>query len=152
MKYSPKEALKTIQLVHFALMAGIVLFTAVILFLYFDGVLAAKNDGIIQYIPALFFFAVLPSSSMVYKQALKNVDAQANLQSKMKLFQTAHIVRMAILEGSALFAAAVSFVTGSLYQLIIVGLVIAVFASKIPSIMMLESDLHLTSEDKEKFR
>jgi hypothetical protein len=66
----------------------------------------------------------------------------------MAAFQTAHIVRSALIEAGGLFGAVICIVSWGLYGLVFTAISIGMFILKMPNSVMLEKDLRLTSGKK----
>lgn len=151
--HSPKLALKTIRIIHFALVAAPVLFGIVVLFLNTTSP-ASPPQGmeLLLYLPAVMLLTVFPVSGVLFHQSLKQArEGSPTLSAKMAAFQTAHIIRMALFEATALLAAVVSFITGTNYNLGIILIVVAIFISKAPSMYAIETSLGLSPEEKGQF-
>lgn len=152
MTFSPKESLKTVRIIHFALMMGIIIFAMVVLFLIFNDEINSDPIPELDYVPWVCLVVAIPLSRVLFNQTVKpKLDGDMTLQEKLMTFQTGHIIRMAILEGCGLFSTVIAFVNQNPYNLIVVGLVIAFMASKIPSVMLLETELRLNSDERNQF-
>lgn len=95
-----KEKIKTLQIIHLAICAGVII---VYLLLGRFSIDKLKIDAIdsseIIYaaIPVLAFVL----SNFLFKSQLKQIDPKAGLNDKLPVYQTASIIRWAILEGAA---------------------------------------------------
>jgi len=95
------EKIKTLQIIHFALCAGLIVAYFVI------GEISVEK---LKKIPTIdsssIVFAIIPLlafilSSFLFKSQLKQVDPKLKLEDKLPVYQTASIIRWAILEVAA---------------------------------------------------
>ena len=150
---SSKQALFTLKMIHLALGITPVFFGIVVLFLNMDGSPDVNTDFpyFIVYIPAIFFVLMFPLSGILFKNILKtSLENKRTLSQKLAAFQTSHIVRMSLFEMAGILAAVVSFLTGDLYNLIIVALVFVHFLLTVPSEASLRSELDLSHEEEDQ--
>lgn len=150
MTFSGKQAFQSIRIIHFALMAGLTLFSIVVVYLN------TSSDRLNSEIDSTILFAVAGAltfmgiflSPMLFKQQLSKLQGTETLQQKMAAFQTAHIIRSALFEAGGLFGAVICIVSGNLYGLAFTAISIGMFILKMPTPDMLEQDLKLNSEEK----
>ena len=95
------EKIKTLQIIHLALCAGLIIAYFVI------GEISVEKLKTIPIIDASsIVFAILPFlaiiiANFIFKSQLKQVDRKLKLEDKLPVYQTASIIRWAILEGVA---------------------------------------------------
>jgi len=95
------EKIKTLQIIHLALCAGLIIAYFVI------GEISVEKLKTIPIIDASsIVFAILPflaiiMANFIFKSQLKQVDRKLKLEDKLPVYQTASIIRWAILEGVA---------------------------------------------------
>jgi len=94
------EKIRTLQIIHFGICAG----TIIVYFIVGDISLETLNIPAIDsnsilylLIPVLAFV----SSSILFKAQLKQIDPKLKLEDKLPVYQTASIMRWAVLEGAA---------------------------------------------------
>ena len=101
--------LRTLMIIHFALGMGVMMFAGVIVVLSFEAVPVPGYDSSFHELLAIIVFAVGMALSflsfrlfpmLISKNKSIFPDAQAN---RYRIFQPSHIVRMALLESTALF-------------------------------------------------
>ncbi|KAA5827474.1 MFS transporter [Algibacter amylolyticus] len=95
-----QEKLKVIKMIHIALCAGL------IMAYIFIGDLASINLNMPEISQSNILFVLIPViayvfSNFMYKTQLKNANNKQKLEDNMAVYQTASIIRWAILEGSA---------------------------------------------------
>lgn len=146
---TPREQLNLIRLLHFALMGGAGVFAITVAFL-----IVSQNNNptpieVLDYLSPAYFFFMLASYPFVFKSALKKNDLlEKDLSQKLASFQTAHIIRMALLEGCALLASVATLINGELLHLITAALTLAIMFSKTPTPFLLETELGLDQEER----
>jgi hypothetical protein len=150
--FTSKAYFRSLRIIHFALIFGLLLFAAIVIFLYASGSLE-KDDSITDVmlivvgIMALFGFF---GNRIIFKSKLKSAKNMSELSDKMNGYRSAFVTRLAIIEGPALFSIIGYQVTGSIYFLGFTGLLIAAFLANKPSIQKACEDLELNHEDSQK--
>ena len=96
------EKFKIIKMTHLGICAGIIIFYFIFSDLYTLGnlkILTINSSSIIYiFIPISAFFL----SNFLYKSQIKNIDSKLKLEEKIPSYLTATIIRLAILEVSAI--------------------------------------------------
>ncbi|WP_426090478.1 MFS transporter [Flavobacterium sp. DSR3-2] len=96
------EKIKVLQIIHLAISAGTVIAYLFIGQLSIESLkieFIDSSDLIYFAIPILAFFV----SNFLFQSQLKQVDVKLKPEDNLPIYQTASIIRWAILEGSALF-------------------------------------------------
>ncbi|WP_426094131.1 MFS transporter [Flavobacterium sp. DSR2-3-3] len=96
------EKIKVLQIIHLAISAGTVIAYLFIGQLSIESLkieFIDSSDLIYFAIPILAFFV----SNFLFQSQLKHVDVKLKPEDNLPIYQTASIIRWAILEGSALF-------------------------------------------------
>lgn len=96
-----QQKLKTLRVIHLALCAGLIM--AYIIIGQITSLDALKlpemdNDSIIYLLIPFMAFSV---SNVLFKMQLKKANPKASLEENLPVYQTASIMRWAILEGAA---------------------------------------------------
>lgn len=95
------EKIKILQIIHLGLCAGLVVaYIAIGNLLNFENISIPKLDAISAPFLAIPLGSFLLSNFM-FKQQLQKVDSAMKMEEKLPIYQTAFIMRMAILEGAA---------------------------------------------------
>ena len=92
-----KQKIKTLKFIHLALVAGITL--AYFILGDFENIFKMVIDNsslLYAFIPAIAYVF----SNFLFKNMLKNVKSEANNEEKLAIYQTASIVRWAVIEGA----------------------------------------------------
>ncbi|MEM6895597.1 MAG: MFS transporter [Bacteroidota bacterium] len=136
-----KDKFTPIKIIHFALCTGVALAYFLIGEVYkldFLELPEIDTTGLIYLtIPFSAFFA----GNVMYKNMLKNVDPKLPMESRIGTYQTAVIVRLAILEGAAF---AILFLKK---ELLLIGLLLIVYMAFLrPSEDAMKRDFHLVGK------
>lgn len=94
------EKIKTLKLIHLAICAGMILayiFAGQFTIEQLKGQEIDSDNLVYLALPIAAFFL----SNFMFKSQLKQVDSQASLEEKLPIYQSASIIRWAILEGAA---------------------------------------------------
>ena len=116
------QKLKTLKLIHLAICAGMILayiFAGKFTIEQLKGQEIDTDDLIYLTIPIGAFLL----SNFMFKNNLKQVDPKANLEDKLPIYQTASIIRWAILEAAAFL---ILFVKP---DLIIFGIILIIYTA-----------------------
>ncbi len=110
-----------------------------------------NGSYLLSYLPAVLLLVILPVSLVVFRLVLKDNMPKRNpdLSKKIRAFQTAHLVRISMIEMVALSGAVVSLVTGSQINLIVVLLALVIMALLAPTPSRLEGLLELNTEERD---
>lgn len=149
---TPKSFIKTITIIHLALIMGLLLFSGVSYTLVETNVLSFdfENDIFSLIVPA-FAIGGAFASNFIANKKISELSAVASLKDKLMGYQTACIIRFALLEGPALFGIVIYMQTGNLMYLIIAGAIIAYFVTVRPTKEKIEMDLNLNFKHKSAF-
>ncbi|MFT4758932.1 MAG: hypothetical protein ACI9XO_001529 [Paraglaciecola sp.] len=108
-KTSPKEQFKSIQILHMALMVGMIL---IFVFLWFSNPIVINMnplDGLFSLILPFVMLAVIGGGIALYNKLKSNTNAQATLMQKMWEYRKISILRWSLLEGASLVSIIVFF-------------------------------------------
>lgn len=95
------EKIKILKIIHLAICAGVILayiFAGQFTIEQLKGQGIDSEDLVYLVIPIAAIFV----SNFMFKSQLKQVDPKSTLEQKLPLYQTASIIRWAILEGAAI--------------------------------------------------
>lgn len=116
-----KEKLKTIQTIHIALVSGLIL-----AYVFAGDLLHLKFFNFPEIETATIPYLVIPlgaiyMGNILYKKQLKSADKKLPLEDKIGMYQTASIIRWALVEGPAFL---ILFLAP---EFILVGLILIVY-------------------------
>lgn len=148
--YSASNALKTIKIIHTALMGGCLLFGVVVLVLNAEAPTGSTQDQeFLLYLPPVVLLFAAIVASVLFKKTLKQGLAQStDLRTKVAAFQTANIVRMGLYEATGLVAVVVCFITGNLYNMAVLLVVLVIFLMKMPTAYRISEEAGLSSKER----
>ena len=144
-----QSPLKTITIIHMALMAGQVLFAIVALTITQKTTFNVKYSGDpLLYIVPVIAIAGFLASDYLFKQQIELARTRDTLQSKLMAYQTALIIRCALLEGASLFGIVATLRSGNLFFMMISVSIILYFISFRPTKEKAKSLLKLSYEEE----
>ncbi|SHI91523.1 hypothetical protein [Pseudozobellia thermophila] len=152
MDSKPANFLKTLTVIHMALLASLIGFA---LFVYSSngGFQAGMDseDPFIYIVPvaaAIGYFL----SQYLFKKQLSTITREEALNFKLSRYQSASIQKYALLEGPALMALFAYSSSGNALHLVIVLLLVAYLFAQRPTAAKLIDQLPLTREEENQFK
>lgn len=88
---------------------------------------------------------------MLYKKAISSLVDKSSLKGKLTGFQTAFIMKLALLEAPSLLGMMAFFLTENLFYLIFVGVLMIYFFLERPTKARIINDLELNESLKDQF-
>ncbi|MBU2555344.1 MAG: hypothetical protein KKF98_12880 [Bacteroidetes bacterium] len=136
---------KSVKIVHFALIAGIVFFALTSIFLHQNGykTFGEDLDGPFLIIVPLLALAGIFTSNFLYKKRINEIDKQLPLSVKLVNYRAALIVKLALLEAPSFFTVIAYLLTGNYIYLGIVLILLIVFLLYTPTKEKLINELEL---------
>lgn len=144
------KKIKAIQILYFALIAGVSLFFGIALLLV-NGVdskfaITTANQVIYKMILVFAILAGIPLVISMTQKAIAKIDPSLDLASKLMLYQSQFLIRMAVLDGLALLSI-VFYMNSGDYSIALIGAaVIIVMLLSFPSVKKIASDLNVDEE------
>jgi hypothetical protein len=149
---TPQTYLKTIGVIHLALILGQVMFGVLIICQTRQSILFIPKANDSFFIVAIILtITAIAGGTFWFKQNIDNATSKDSLKQKLMVYQTAFIKRFALLDGASLFAIVVSSVRGNLFYLLIAGAIILFMLVLRPTKDKIENDLNLSYDDKMQF-
>lgn len=145
----PKAIFKTIKIIHLALLAGQLLFFVVAFTQTPPQKFALNfaNDPLLLVVPFMAVGSFL-LSNILFKQQIGSAANQTTLAGKLTRYQSASIIRFALIEGISLFSVVGFLKSGNLLFAVVFGLLILLFIANRPTKDKVETDLNLSYEEK----
>lgn len=151
MEPTPPPQIKTLLILHFALLIGQVLFLLIAAFLVFSRKFPAELDkyaGEFILTAALLEIIAVVVARIVFKKRLRTINNGVfNLTQKMEQYRGANITRWAILEGAVLLIIIFFLLTNQWLILIIAVALIFIFFTTRPTAPNIAADLQVTEMD-----
>lgn len=144
--------IKTLKLIHLALLAGQVFFIVVAFFLRNTGAFPAPfKDGYIFLLAVLLITAsAIGAGLFLFKQRIESITGRTALADKLTDYRAAAIVKYALAEGPSFFAVVAYLFTGNMIILGIAVAIIAYFATMWPTVEKVSSEMNLNPDEKMK--
>ena len=109
------------------------------------------NNVFIYIVPitaALGYF----SSQFIFRKQLGSIKRESTLDSKLSRYQTASIVRYALIEAPAFLALIAYFLSGNALHLVIAIALLLYFFSLRPTSLKMMNQIPFTSEEEQQFK
>lgn len=145
----PKDFIKSLQIIHFALLTAVVAFGAYVAInakelLFFS----YEKDKAFLYMAILIAFVGNLASKFLYAKLLKQIPSDANLLQKAAKYSTAHIFRMAMLEFPAFMCIIFVKQSNNSFYYILVGILVLMMLAIYPTKNKFAEDVLLTTKEK----
>ncbi len=146
--------IKSLQLLHRAMMIGVILFCSIAVYIINQVNNAPKLDEqlhqITIYLAPVIALLGIFLSTILYKKNIDNILITSNLSlgQKLEQYRKACIIRWAFLEGAMLFCTVLLFITGKYYYLIFIFILLVFFIMYAPSKEQIAAHLQLNADDR----
>ena len=146
-----KGIIKTMTTLHYSYSIAVLVFGIIAFFITEDASMNLNNtEDIFIYLVPIFAIGGAIASHFIFNSQLKKVHEKKTLKEKLTAYQTARIIRLALIEGPALLAIVIFFKTNNLYYLIIGAVMFAYMILLRPTPQVIRQELNLTiDQDKE---
>jgi hypothetical protein len=144
-----KQYLFQLQLIHGAQVMTLLVFGVVAYFISSSKEPETiQSENILTYVLAATVIVSLSAAHFIFNLFIRKMDKNTGLKSKLQKYQTAVLIRSAVLEFPGLFAGVVCILSGSLLPLMGLAVVLAVFVLLRPSVTAIIRDLALSAQEK----
>jgi|WetSurMetagenome_2_1015567.scaffolds.fasta_scaffold429425_1 hypothetical protein len=146
-----KEFFISLQIIFWALIAGQLMFTLIVIFLRANQFVAGTEElgKIFSVIVPLLCVSGIGTGWWLSRQRIEAAKARGSLAEKLNDYRSILIIRWALLEGPIMFAIISYLLTGNYIFLGITGLMILVFLYFRPSRQKAGKDLQLNPYEEE---
>ena len=154
----PHQQFRVLKLVYTSMAFAVALFALAVLTINYVQLMqpdpTEKQDlQLFVYISAALVILSMPMSMVLFSQSIKGIKgSNKTLSEKLTTYQTALLIKAAILEFPAMFVCVTVLLTGNLIVLLLIPLVLFIFFINKPSLFRLESDLELTRDEVEQLK
>ncbi|PWL37833.1 hypothetical protein DKG77_13770 [Flagellimonas aquimarina] len=149
---TPNGFIKTLSLLHLGLISSPVVLSGIIYFqtqsTSFD---LSNTDDIYLMIVPIVSVICLFLGDFIFKHSVKNIPKTINLKQKLARFQTASIIKYALVEAPALFGVVAFMITENMAYLIVSLVLIFYFFMLKPTKEKIEKALGLNQEERNQF-
>lgn len=118
--------IKPLKIIHGAFCLSILLFATVVCFvnkdlLVFDFTLSHSNTNfsILSFIAVIFTVLAMNLGTYLFNKIIERIDLSASSSEKFAKYQTAFIIKCALLESTALFSLVMCLITFNFYFIIV---------------------------------
>jgi hypothetical protein len=122
MNGSYQNDFKSMQFLHYALLIGVLIFTAVAYFLNKNGLLAEADDTLYDFfrflVPGLLAVSVL-AGRFISQKIFATAKDKSGIGEKLNVYRTGMLIRWAMVEGGTFFALVAYLLTANLVMLIV---------------------------------
>jgi len=145
----PKNFIKSLQIIHFALLFGVLAFGAFVLYNAKDRLFFSyQEDKAFLYLAIIISFIGNLASKSLYKKLINQIPKDAELLQKATKYSTAHVFRMAMLEFPAMMCIIFVMQSNNSFYFILVGILVLMMLAIYPSKNKFENDIPLSSKEK----
>lgn len=142
---------KTIQFIYLSFMFAVVSFSVVAYFLIENQIFTIDNSDIFTIVVPIVAISSIFLSNWLYQKTVCKSTKTDDLRSKLATYQTATIIKGAILESAALLATVATFVSGNVAFLIVTFIVVIIMYVKFPKKEKFKEEVKLSFEEKSEF-
>jgi len=145
----PKDFIKSLQIIHFALLMGAIVFAAYVsIQLNEQLIFSYSNDKAFLYIAITISFVGNLMSKSLFIKLIKKIPEDADLLQKASKYSTAHIFRVAMLEFPALMCIIFVMQSNNSFYFILVGVLLLMMLAIFPSKSKFTNEVSLTTKEK----
>ncbi|WP_298518576.1 hypothetical protein [uncultured Kordia sp.] len=150
---TPNSFVKTLTIIHFVLVAGLVILAGIF---SYDDIGTAKfsfdtTDMFLLIFPVIVI-STLTMSRIMFQKMVQNAKNMEGLKKMLTQYQTASIVKFALIESPAMFGIVMYMVSKNATFIAISGVLILYLILQRPSKSKIENDLELRGEARNQFR
>jgi hypothetical protein len=145
---TPRQQFNGMRTIWLALMAGPLVFMAVVLFLSIE--LGSVPE--LMTLAPVVVLGGMGASELVYRKLAGQAAEKISLADKLTAYQPALLVRAALLEAGSLLATVAYSLSHAQWLLAFAIVPVAYMAMHIPTAAKLENDLRLSPEDTEQLK
>lgn len=147
----PRTFLRTLSIIHAALCTGLLIFTILGYWKTGGFGVVSKEGDIFVYLVPLVAMVGYFSSTFVHRKLIETISKNETLPLKLSRYQTALLIKYAMIEAPAIMALFAYFQSGTaLYLVIALALLIYLYAQR-PTRKRLMEEVPLNFEEKKQF-
>ena len=144
--FNPKEHFKVTLMLFTAMLGGIFIFAMVALYLNYGKVEPEQDITLFLIIAIALAVNAVFAGDLVAKKIV-NKALNGTFQEKMDAYRSATIVKLALLEGTALFSIVTYLITANLMLLIVAALMAVIFRYHRPTPVRVAKTMQLKKEE-----
>ena len=149
---TPNSYIKTMSIIHLGLLAGPFVL-GIIAYLQTERPFLdyTNTEDVFIYVVPVFAISGIFMGNLLFKKLMASATKTDGLRTKLARFQTASLIKYALIEGPALLGAVVFLNSGNLTYLYIAGTLILFLYLLRPTKDKIELGLQLKGEEKAQF-
>ena len=146
-----KNQLKTINVIHFSLMAGMLLFFVIVIVVIQNTVMNLNEelDKIFTIIVPVYGLIAMFIARLLFNFIISNYSTGTNLEDKIVKYRSAKMVSWAILESGCILSLVATMLTSNYLYIAVFIFLLGYFYMLRPSRQSLINDLQLNSQEKD---
>lgn len=145
----PKDFMKSLQIIHYALIALVLFFAAYVAITSKERLFFSYEENkAFLYLAIIISFAGNLASKYLYTKLIGQITSNLNLSQKAIKYSSAHIFRMAMLQFPALMCVLFVWQSYNSFYFILTGILILMMLAIYPSKAKFENDVPLTPNEK----
>ena len=142
-----KSKLLYVSIIHYVLMFSVLFFLIIVYYTLQQPSLNFVFDNVIDYIPLVYAIVMVVVHNFLYQKEVSKLNANLTAQEKWVKFQTAHLIRMALLEGAALFNVVFFLISNNLVFFYTALILAFVMFLRRPSVSQITTDWQMTDDE-----
>lgn len=149
---SSKSLLFAFYVIYYSIMAVMVAFGLLVLYLNYTGLNSPVPDPtftqLLNYVLLVMAPLGIASGHLIFKQMLSAVDSALSLRDKLSRLQVTTLIRSACMEMPGLLGAVVAFVTGDVSFLLFTAIIAVFFVLWRPTLQTITENLSLSEVER----
>lgn len=144
-----RQYLLILTILFGALLFSQIVIVGIMYFLTISGSFPSDSslDGTFQMVVAIVTAGCVAASFLLYKMLMQSAQSKPNLSEKLAAYQSAFIIRCALLEAPTLLASIACFLTGNLLYLIVAAAMLVLFVMNRPTLQRISEELALDYQE-----
>ena len=149
-----KNQFNSIKIIYYALVSGLIVFSAVTLFVIQSRIeeQASNLDSIFIVVVPIFGLVMMFVSYKLYNQMIINLSRDSDLSQKIEYYRKAKIVSWALVEAGCLFALVATILTVNYLYIAVFILLFGYFIMMRPSVESFVQEMRLNSKESALIR
>ena len=147
-----KSVLRSIRVIYFALILGLLSFLSVTFLISQDFRFAFDKNDPVLFANLILFISAIPLGYLVPQSIWKRIEKDLPLQDKLLKYQTGFLIRLATCEGVGLFSIVGFLISNNLFYLVLTGIILLIIFYYFPSLGKLELQLDLSYTELDELK
>jgi len=148
--FNPKQFMTNLRMLYLALVAGIIIFLAVVVnLLGNENITTTGGLDILLLVDVIVTAVMLPGAYLISNKLFDQINRKESLANRLAQFQSTFIIRLAMIEAPALLSVIVLLLTGNISALALFALSLALLALNYPTPEKIGRTLDLSDNEKD---